>query len=294
MATNETECVECYNECYDCDAIPVNSQTCLKLHEYNDVKIQLYSSIFNATTNPGSLPKILAKLSANLWCLNSNEIALLCNLKTRMEIAEQEIIDLKDRMTKAEQEIVALKNRVTKVESDIQNLDNKIDAMQGTNFTTLTKGTDYDITFRNGWSTPSNDMTVKVSAASGSTSVQIFTSADLANADLKSTTIAHASAIGSADWLNSRICTVTFKGRYAPLNTGRKFAINGDSLFNIRPTSAQASWSYVAGSGQDDGGQSFTVTSYSDGYNTQFTRYTDAIYSVTSNFKYHWTTDVNV
>lgn len=276
--------MSCSDDCHKCKPVTIDSNTCDRLYAYNNTEIKPYLSIFKNIKDPCKLPVELGKFASRVHCFNDNQTRLLCNLKGRVDALETRTTNLE--------------NRMDKVETAIKDLEKQIEGILGLNFVELVKGRDYDITFYNGWSTQSGNVTVKVSTTTSSTSVNVTcaggSNTALRNDNLKNTKFAHAASAGSAIWNDARIFKITFKDKYEPLNTGTKFGIDGNSLLNVKPTSSRASWSYFAGSAPLDGGQSFALISFADGYNDQFTRYSEALSSEESNFSYKWSTNKTI
>lgn len=252
-------CNDCGNKCTD---LSTGKANCTKLKEYNNREIK-YLGCAAEMMNICDLPKLLSKFIHNTWCLFNNLIPRVCSVQSQAE-------DLKEQ----------------------------IDGMLGLNLLTLTKGTDYDITYYNGWS--SNDVLVRVSLSTETATVNLACSASsnatkLKNKDLVATRFAHGAEIGSENWSKARVLKITFKGKYAVLNSGSKFNTSSRGILNVKPTSSRASWDCIYTSNANDGGQVILMTSYADGYNNQFSTYgVSGLNTEATNMMYSWTTRASI
>lgn len=273
MACN---CNDCLDNCSCCEDIAINGSTCDKLNAYNDEDLHPLAMLFQYVDDPCKWQPILKKLVDNLWCLNANEIKVLCNLLDRMNKMEDCCDEVKDM---------------------IDDLQDQIDGLMGLNWITLKKGTDYDIKFYNGWYNNDMDFNVRVSPNKQMTSVKVSVAASdtakqLKNDNLNNTMFNHGADKSTEDWLKSRVVEVTFKGKYAPLNGGAKYNTINTAILNVRPFETRASWTATCVAyTMDDQSQMFTIGSYSDGYNNQWSVYNEpTLNSPFSNYSSQWTT----
>ena len=157
-----------------------------------------------------------------------------------------------------------------------------LEALLGARYLRLTKDVDYELAFFNGFEGAIvNDIYVGVIAmgdrvqlrmSSGPTDDYLLKNLALINVDM-----AHSSPIASVP--KARIYGIKFKGDYAYLND--YIYVPGQShstgIWNVRPTSLRASWQATIWEYPDTQGFKILtgISSYADGYNTQFSIYGD-------------------
>lgn len=229
----------------------------------------------------------------------------IVQIETRLDGIDLKITNLTNRLTTLETKVTNLTTRVTNLENQINiintrldDLESQIEGMLGLNLVNLVKGTDYDLTFYNGWY--ASDINVRLSLAKTTASIMLSCSASdpvtqLKNNNLVDTRFAHGATVGSEEWNKARIFKITFKGKYAVLNSTAKYNTSSRGIMNVKPNSARASWDCVYTSFPDSGGQVLLMTSYADGYNNQFSTYGNPdLYTEGTNMSYNWTSKATI
>lgn len=159
--------------------------------------------------------------------------------------------------------------------SDIYARLDYLESLLNQEYTELTPGTDYDITFFNGFH--ADNSPIKIGAIKSNKRFNIhIEGARLQNPSLKNARQEHGYTPSVEP--NSVIFALTFKGDYAEVNTGTAINSrnNGSGTFNVNPLEARASWNAAFDVYTNDvaGGSRypfvFVLRSYNDGFNNQF------------------------
>lgn len=170
-------------------------------------------------------------------------------------------------------------------------LENLINSIVGQNYTQLTEGTDYTITFFNDYYyREGRPITIGIIESSDRYFIRIDCD-NLRNLTLHNTRQEHNAGIENEPL--SVIFGVNFIGDYANLANLSlvNSANNGSGIYNTRPNEIRASWQANYNVYQNYNGTdiAFVLRSYNDGYNTQFDVYGADIYLETGVFKYELT-----
>lgn len=184
----------------------------------------------------------------------------------------------------------------------LNDLEKQIEALSGLNYATLEKGIDYDITFSNGWTNTKMDLVINVNASAASTYVKIVANGSNTDYALKNSNLAantafrHGDTVGNGNYAKSVIANIVFKGKYAALNRGIGTSIQNTANLNVRPLSSRAAWDAVFGRAINGSGIDINLTSYSDGYNTQWSAYgSDTVLSTTAaNLLAYYVTSITI
>ena len=154
----------------------------------------------------------------------------------------------------------------------LQDLEKLVQALRGDNFLYLTEGVDYDLHMHNNITIDaSGPLKIGIIESSGICSVHISCEG-LGHAQLKELRQEHANGVEKEP--ASIIAGVTFKGKYAPLNTmtlTENSYNNGFGIFNVSPKPARASWQANYNVYKNHNGEAycFVWRSYNDGFNNQ-------------------------
>lgn len=150
-------------------------------------------------------------------------------------------------------------------------------------YTRLIKGTDYDITWFNGFNSEGTTGDIYVGIIVSGNRAQLRMSSGpaenlrLRNARLIDVDLAHHLPIDESP--KSRIYGIKFKGEYAYLNdyTYIPGSVHSTGIWNIRPASLRAAWQATMWEYPDAQGYKVIVgiASYADGYNDQFSVFGD-------------------
>ena len=207
----------------------------------------------------------------------------MLNLITGLDNA---IVDLQNDIKKIDQEITNIyqdiKNinkEITNIKNDITNIYNQLSALTGGgDFKRLTKDKDYKVTFFNGFYTETGDVFVGYIKTQDGVLLnikQINVANSLYNKDLLKVKMSHGNKVN--DVPESMILSIEFLGNFKDWNnyTTKAYNQNASLIWNIRPIALRASWAVSYGLGRNVNNNPFLfhITSYADGYNTQFSVY---------------------
>lgn len=212
---------------------------------------------------------------------------------------EKKIKDILSRLDKIESDIKDIQKEISKINTtinniikDINNIYEMINAINGGgNYKTLTKGKDYDLTFFSGFYTETTDLIIGAIDLSDRTLIRISGSKGggtvFMHDNLADVRIRHTSTVEEEP--KSRMVGIKFKGDYAKLNNGSfiNTVIGNTGLWNVRSQTVsnknlRASFPAIVNQHYNHSGFTLllTITTYQDGYNSQFTTYeVDDIYT---------------
>lgn len=204
------------------------------------------------------------------------------NIKIRLDNLEKEFLDLRQRVIALEGEVAKIWREIDLIRGILEDLQEQINALRGNvRFTRLVKGTDYTLTFYNGFYTDTTDVTISFAETLSMAYLRLgMTLSDgnlLRNPNMKNVELRHGNSIANAP--KSRIIGINFIGEYARLNA-LLASETYSNVWNMRPVSARASWSGLITLSPRATGQlplCLSLVSYFDGYNSQFTVYNDLV-----------------
>lgn len=201
------------------------------------------------------------------------------NIEKRVEVVEGDIINIKNEIT------------------NIYNLIDEIQNFLNQNFNKLTPGTDYRVTFYNGFSAQDLGITILETNFSisirfdmGSSQPQYLSCSKCNDLELR-----HGATITDAP--KSWIFGIVFLGDYAHINSftpvSTSFLNTGNSIWNIQPTSARAKWNVECTISRNVSGQTLlaAANSIGDGYNLELTGYSGdprTINDQSNNLNFHY------
>lgn len=188
-----------------------------------------------------------------------------------------------------------INNELNNIWNEINNIYILIGSIVGGQYTRLVKGRDYSLNYYNGFVNPGGDLYVgviktndryvfRISTQLGENPPNTLTHQNMENIDLR-----HSNPI--EEWPKSRMFGITFLGEYAFLNNSGTF-INNTSQptghWNLRPVSARATWQATTTLSRKYDGRALvaSITSYADGWNTQFTEYNQHLTLSSANLLY--------
>lgn len=249
------------------------------IHLQSNVKISSHITLkfLEATKKQYELNNAIQVFSDGLYVPN------LLNLITALD---NEIVDLQNAIKKINQEITNIyqdiKNinkEITNIKNDITNIYNQLSALTGGgDFKRLTKGKDYKLTFFNGFYTETDDLFIGFIKTQDGVLLkvqQINVANSLNNKNLLDVTLSHGNSVN--DVPKSRLLGFEFIGDYKEWNdyTTKAYNQNANLIWNVRPTSLRASWVPSYGLSRHNYNMPFLyhVSSYADGYNSQFSVY---------------------
>lgn len=201
-------------------------------------------------------------------------------VENRISNAETNITNLTNRVTTIEGNISTINNRLTNIDNSIRDIYDILDALSGANYTTLTRGTDYNLYFYNGFTTQEapSDLTIRISETNSLYYLTIdattaVATKNLQNPNLMNVEMRHGTNVEEVPL--SHIVRVQFIGNYANLNTIANWTNTSGSsngIWNLYPKASRASWQATIGISRNTSrgtGWLFSWTSFADGYNTQ-------------------------
>ncbi len=201
---------------------------------------------------------------------------------------EKQIKDVNDSITNILKEIEKIWEKISELETLINDTNKKIEAFSGGgDYDILIMGKDYKLTFYNGFYTTDKFMQVGIIDLSDRSIIRIQNGISKDNNvtkpyGLKHDNIQEEFTLRHGDPTDetpkSRIFKIEFLGDYAYLNELRIIEQSSNGIWNMRPVKARASFeiggSYVTYKNEP---LTFVGISYFDGYNTQFTDYTEKL-----------------
>lgn len=219
------------------------------------------------------------------------------NLLNLITALDNEIVDLQNAIKKINQEITNIyqdiKNinqEITNIKNDITNIYNRLDILQGGgNYKQLVQNTDYKIVMYNDFymsEEEKNKMYVGIIENNDNVNIKITndgTKNKLKHDNLSSIKLSHGGT--PEEYPESVIFGIRFLGKYEKYNNYVIVNQNGMNLWNVRPLQERASWNATYSVLKNQLNQPFLimVTSYSDGYNTDFSVYSNNIKLTTGN-----------
>lgn len=206
------------------------------------------------------------------------------------------IDDLEERLTNR---IIAVENRVTSIENrltiidgqiqDIYNrlddLDKRVDLLSGSvSYTYLRPNVDYRCTLYNQWTSTNGSPRVGIVETQGEYLLEISSPVGTGYRLTNPSNMVNTCSMFHGDeppvnTPKSWIAGITFLGNYSALNnlSFRMTSGDGSGIWNLRPTSARASWDAACYMYRNVTGANHTILiawgSYADGYNQQLSAY---------------------
>lgn len=256
--------------------LQVPHNNCEDLNTINDCLVGNLGEMLE-TYDICELDQYIRKLMKNLYNLNK---ALICS-----DCGEWKNIH-------------SLWSATEDIKKEIADIWDMLDALANQNYTFLTPGSDYDISFFNNYYNTANTVGVSVLETPSSYLVRVThldsTAAgayNIRNDNLKSVKMRHGTA--PSEMPDSWILSLAFKGKYSNLNQIPivNAVATGKNVWTVIPTEARASWDATTSISHNVSGNPFlmSLVSYSDGYNTQFDVYQESLSLLVGTFSIDFT-----
>lgn len=244
-----------------------------------DVKISSHITlkILEATKKTYELDNAISVYEDGLYV--PNLLNLISALDKEIVEIKKDLVNINQEITKIHQDIKNINKEINNIKNDITNIYNQLSALTGGgNFKRMIKDKDYKLTFFNGFYTETNDIYVGFIKTQDGVLLnvkQINVVNSLNNKNLLNIKLSHGNSVN--DVPESRLLGIEFIGEYEKWNNflTKSYNQSANLIWNVRPTSLRASWVASYGLSRNNYNMPFLyhISSYADGYNSQFTVY---------------------